>query len=169
MTFNDYFDDKNIFSFEKTDESSLSDRGSSTDGGSSSGTVRSSSSVIGVSPLTVGTQPPAPPPPPPVLLSLNGAKKSSQQTIFLKPATPPKLQLTPLKNTLNGSPLARRCKHDDMDGGVASLNDATNGDIVLINITPDEQGRFGFNVKGGIDQKLPIIVSRVGANTPADR
>jgi hypothetical protein len=29
--------------------------------------------------------------------------------------------------------------------------------------------RFGFNVKGGIDQKLPIIVSRVGANTPADR
>ena len=33
----------------------------------------------------------------------------------------------------------------------------------------DEQGRFGFNVKGGVDQKLPIIVSRVGANTPADK
>ena len=65
--------------------------------------------------------------------------------------------------------MARRCKHDDMDGGVTSLNDAANGDLVLINITPDEQGRFGFNVKGGIDQKLPIIVSRVGANTPADR
>jgi hypothetical protein len=40
---------------------------------------------------------------------------------------------------------------------------------VSITILPDEQGRFGFNVKGGIDQKLPIIVSRVGANTPADR
>jgi hypothetical protein len=44
-----------------------------------------------------------------------------------------------------------------------------SGDLVYINIVPDEQGRFGFNVKGGIDQKQPIIVSRVGANTPADR
>jgi tyrosine-protein phosphatase non-receptor type 4 len=41
--------------------------------------------------------------------------------------------------------------------------------LVFITIIPDEQGRFGFNVKGGIDQKLPIIVSRVGSNTPADR
>ena len=41
--------------------------------------------------------------------------------------------------------------------------------LVNIKILPDEQGRFGFNVKGGIDQKMPIIVSRVGANTPADK
>ena len=33
---------------------------------------------------------------------------------------------------------------------------------------PDEQGRFGFNVKGGADQGMPIIVSRVAPNTPAD-
>ncbi len=43
------------------------------------------------------------------------------------------------------------------------------GGLVVITIYPDEKGRFGFNVKGGADQKMPIIVSRVGANTPADR
>lgn len=41
--------------------------------------------------------------------------------------------------------------------------------LTIITILPDEQGRFGFNVKGGCDQKMPIIVSRVGANTPADK
>jgi len=45
----------------------------------------------------------------------------------------------------------------------------SNGGLVFITIIPDEQGRFGFDVKGGVDQKLPIIVSRVGANTPADK
>lgn len=33
---------------------------------------------------------------------------------------------------------------------------------------PDEQGRFGFNVKGGTDQKLPVLVSRVAPNSPAE-
>lgn len=28
--------------------------------------------------------------------------------------------------------------------------------------------RFGFNVKGGVDQGMPIIVSRVAAGMPAD-
>lgn len=36
-------------------------------------------------------------------------------------------------------------------------------------MTPDEQGRFGFNVKGGLDLDMPILVSRVAPNTPADR
>ncbi|KAK4318744.1 hypothetical protein Pmani_010260 [Petrolisthes manimaculis] len=34
---------------------------------------------------------------------------------------------------------------------------------------PDEGGKFGFNVKGGADQSLPVLVSRVAPNTPADR
>lgn len=33
----------------------------------------------------------------------------------------------------------------------------------------DEQGRFGFNVKGGLNLGLPVIVSRVVPNTPAYR
>lgn len=41
--------------------------------------------------------------------------------------------------------------------------------MVLIRIAPDEQGRFGFNVKGGSDLNMPILVSRVASNTPADR
>ncbi|KAK6631145.1 hypothetical protein RUM43_014241 [Polyplax serrata] len=43
------------------------------------------------------------------------------------------------------------------------------GGMVLIKIVPDEQGRFGFNVKGGADLELPVLVSRVAPNTPADR
>uniref|UniRef100_T1J8E8 Tyrosine-protein phosphatase n=1 Tax=Strigamia maritima TaxID=126957 RepID=T1J8E8_STRMM len=41
--------------------------------------------------------------------------------------------------------------------------------LVTIRMKPDEQGRFGFNVKGGADQNMPIIVSRVAPNTPADK
>ncbi|XP_075685177.1 tyrosine-protein phosphatase non-receptor type 4 isoform X2 [Rhinoderma darwinii] len=40
--------------------------------------------------------------------------------------------------------------------------------LVLIRMTPDENGRFGFNVKGGYDQKMPVIVSRVAPGTSAD-
>ncbi|XP_014234408.1 tyrosine-protein phosphatase non-receptor type 4 isoform X1 [Trichogramma pretiosum] len=41
--------------------------------------------------------------------------------------------------------------------------------LVTIRLNPDDQGRFGFNVKGGLDLDMPILVSRVAANTPADR
>ncbi|KAK2173047.1 hypothetical protein NP493_908g02008 [Ridgeia piscesae] len=45
--------------------------------------------------------------------------------------------------------------------------------LVTIRMKPDAQGRFGFNVKtcsfqGGADQGMPIIVSRVAPQTPAD-
>jgi len=40
--------------------------------------------------------------------------------------------------------------------------------LVTIRVAPDSRGRFGFNVKGGADQGMPIIVSRVAPNTPAD-
>ncbi|RWS16394.1 tyrosine-protein phosphatase non-receptor type 4-like protein [Dinothrombium tinctorium] len=40
--------------------------------------------------------------------------------------------------------------------------------LITIHMKPDEQGRFGFNVKGGADQNLPVLVSRVAPNTPAD-
>uniref|UniRef100_A0A8B9CZS3 protein-tyrosine-phosphatase n=1 Tax=Anser brachyrhynchus TaxID=132585 RepID=A0A8B9CZS3_9AVES len=38
--------------------------------------------------------------------------------------------------------------------------------LVMIRMKPDENGRFGFNVKGGYDQKMPVIVSRVAPGTP---
>ncbi|XP_013395604.1 tyrosine-protein phosphatase non-receptor type 4 isoform X4 [Lingula anatina] len=54
--------------------------------------------------------------------------------------------------------------------------------LVVIRMRPDDQGRFGFNVKsvncrgrdparphqGGADQGMPIIVSRVAPGSPAD-
>lgn len=39
--------------------------------------------------------------------------------------------------------------------------------LVSIRLTADEQGRFGFNVKGGVDLHMPIFVSRVAPHTPA--
>lgn len=39
--------------------------------------------------------------------------------------------------------------------------------LVSIHLKSDDQGRFGFNVKGGIDLQMPIFVSRVAPHTPA--
>lgn len=51
--------------------------------------------------------------------------------------------------------------------GVCNVHEESQG-LVTIRMKPDEQGRFGFNVKGGADQNLSILVSRVAPNTPAD-
>lgn len=40
--------------------------------------------------------------------------------------------------------------------------------VVTVTMKPDNDGRFGFNVKGGHDQNCPVLVSRVAPNTPAD-
>uniref|UniRef100_A0A1A8DRY3 protein-tyrosine-phosphatase n=1 Tax=Nothobranchius kadleci TaxID=1051664 RepID=A0A1A8DRY3_NOTKA len=44
-----------------------------------------------------------------------------------------------------------------------------DGDLMLICITPDHEGKFGFNVKGGVDQKMPLSVSHVKPDSPAGR
>lgn len=41
--------------------------------------------------------------------------------------------------------------------------------LITVRLVADAQGRFGFNVRGGIDLKLPVLVSRVAPNTPAWR
>ncbi|KAJ8951573.1 hypothetical protein NQ318_020450 [Aromia moschata] len=41
--------------------------------------------------------------------------------------------------------------------------------LVTIVLHPDEDGKYGFNVKGGTDISVPILVSRVAPNTPADK
>lgn len=41
-------------------------------------------------------------------------------------------------------------------------------DEVTITLYPDE-GKYGFNVKGGTNNDDPILVSRVAPNTPADK
>lgn len=64
---------------------------------------------------------------------------------------------------VTSSPINGRHQNSENNSGTED-----NG-LVIITILPDEEGRFGFNVKGGSDQKTPIIVSRVGAQTPADK
>ncbi|XP_030380218.1 tyrosine-protein phosphatase 1 [Scaptodrosophila lebanonensis] len=45
----------------------------------------------------------------------------------------------------------------------------SGSDLITIRLLADEQGRFGFNVKGGVDLSLPVQVSKVVPHTPADR
>ncbi|XP_032880727.1 tyrosine-protein phosphatase non-receptor type 4 isoform X2 [Amblyraja radiata] len=92
------------------------------------------------------------------------------------PALPPKQK----KNTTVLSHQANICQqelgthyNDFLDVPLASEKSTPNGtvphdNLVLIRLKADENGRFGFNVKGGIDQKMPVIVSRVAPGTPAD-
>lgn len=40
--------------------------------------------------------------------------------------------------------------------------------LIIVTMKPDQEGRFGFNVKGGSDQNCAVLVSRVAPNTPAD-
>ncbi|KAF7669710.1 hypothetical protein LDENG_00147190 [Lucifuga dentata] len=42
-----------------------------------------------------------------------------------------------------------------------------DGDLLLIRIAPDHEGKFGFNVKGGVDQKMPLAISHVKPDSPA--
>ncbi|KFZ48709.1 Tyrosine-protein phosphatase non-receptor type 3, partial [Podiceps cristatus] len=48
-------------------------------------------------------------------------------------------------------------------------NDVIEGDLLLVRIIPDEDGKFGFNLKGGVDQKMPLVVSRITPGSPADK
>ncbi|XP_061200270.1 tyrosine-protein phosphatase non-receptor type 3 isoform X1 [Neopsephotus bourkii] len=48
-------------------------------------------------------------------------------------------------------------------------NDLVEGDLLLVRIIPDEDGKFGFNLKGGVDQKMPLVVSRITPGSPADK
>ncbi|XP_061674907.1 tyrosine-protein phosphatase non-receptor type 3 isoform X2 [Syngnathoides biaculeatus] len=45
----------------------------------------------------------------------------------------------------------------------------SEADLLLIRIAPDLEGKFGFNVKGGVDQKMPLSISHVKPDSPAGR
>lgn len=40
-------------------------------------------------------------------------------------------------------------------------------ELLTLSMSADQDGRYGFNVKGGVDQKCPVLVSRVSEGTPA--
>uniref|UniRef100_A0A8C9RQL2 Tyrosine-protein phosphatase n=1 Tax=Scleropages formosus TaxID=113540 RepID=A0A8C9RQL2_SCLFO len=92
------------------------------------------------------------------------------------PALPPKLSKKSLYSQMSLSQSQQDmdyCGGEMYDVHVVPDKSMVNGavphdNLVLIKIRPDENGRFGFNVKGGSDQKMPVIVSRVAPGTPAD-
>ncbi|CAL9705775.1 unnamed protein product [Knipowitschia caucasica] len=48
-------------------------------------------------------------------------------------------------------------------------NGPSDGDLLLIRLTPDHEGKFGFNVKGGVDQNMPLAISHVKPESPAGK
>lgn len=46
---------------------------------------------------------------------------------------------------------------------------SSEDNLITVRLVADEAGRFGFNVRGGVDLNLPVLVSRVAPHTPADR
>lgn len=54
---------------------------------------------------------------------------------------------------------------NSMESGHLVLNEEG---LVNVRLLADDQGRFGFNVKGGADLQMPVLVSRVAPHTPAD-
>ncbi|XP_036337770.1 tyrosine-protein phosphatase non-receptor type 4 isoform X1 [Rhagoletis pomonella] len=75
---------------------------------------------------------------------------------------------SPIMNSINaasrlGPPITT------LINGNTSTELESGSDLVTIRLQSDEQGRFGFNVKGGVDLGLPVQVSKVVPNTPADR
>ncbi|KAM4706266.1 tyrosine-protein phosphatase non-receptor type 3 [Rhinophrynus dorsalis] len=58
---------------------------------------------------------------------------------------------------------------DDSCQYYCEKSDLVNGDLLLVRITPDEDGKFGFNLKGGVDQKMQLVVSRITPGSPADK
>ncbi|XP_053323226.1 tyrosine-protein phosphatase non-receptor type 3 isoform X2 [Spea bombifrons] len=58
---------------------------------------------------------------------------------------------------------------DDSNQYYCDKNEVGNGELLLVRITPDEDGKFGFNLKGGVDQKMQLVVSRITPGSPADK
>ncbi|KAK1165884.1 tyrosine-protein phosphatase non-receptor type 4-like isoform X1 [Acipenser oxyrinchus oxyrinchus] len=110
-------------------------------------------------------------------ISLDSSSPSQDTTIDGQPpALPPKQSKKNSCNQINQCHSQQELDnhiHEMYDVPVASEKSVLNGvvphdNLVLIKMSPDGNGRFGFNVKGGSDQKMPVIVSRVAPGTSAD-
>ena len=88
---------------------------------------------------------------------------SQASTARVLPLSPPLPLTVREESSKSSSPLP------DEEASEVSLSSGSSTGIVTVTILPDSQGRFGFNVKGGADQGVPVIVSRVAGSTPADR
>uniref|UniRef100_A0A8C1V930 Tyrosine-protein phosphatase n=1 Tax=Cyprinus carpio TaxID=7962 RepID=A0A8C1V930_CYPCA len=117
----------------------------------------------------------------PVFSNHKSASSTQANSFSLDPTSGPPPALPPKQSRKNLSQLILSHSQQDLDNHINEMYDVPiatekatpNGvvphdNLVLIKLKPDENGRFGFNVKGGSDQKMPIIVSRVAPGTSAD-
>ncbi|XP_008934016.1 PREDICTED: tyrosine-protein phosphatase non-receptor type 3 isoform X2 [Merops nubicus] len=65
--------------------------------------------------------------------------------------------------------VTRSSSTEDSSQYYCDKNELIEGDLLLVRIIPDEDGKFGFNLKGGVDQKMPLVVSRITPGSPADK
>ena len=85
-----------------------------------------------------------------------------------------------LRKVQNGTYLSNQQAFDDIGHQQAETKDkwSCHGDkndsteelnVMKVNILPSKTGYYGFDIKGGADQNMPIFVSHIEENTPADR
>uniref|UniRef100_A0AC34QJT7 Uncharacterized protein n=1 Tax=Panagrolaimus sp. JU765 TaxID=591449 RepID=A0AC34QJT7_9BILA len=67
----------------------------------------------------------------------------------------------------NGSARGRQSPTRQHSNSPTSIT--SEDSTVIVRMTPDHHGRFGFNVSGGYDRDHPVIVSRVVTGSPADK
>jgi tyrosine-protein phosphatase non-receptor type 4 len=51
--------------------------------------------------------------------------------------------------------------------GQMTIDDLASEGFLLVRLLPDEEGRFGFHFKGGVDLNIPVFISKVKDNSPA--
>uniref|UniRef100_A0A672TUA5 Tyrosine-protein phosphatase n=1 Tax=Strigops habroptila TaxID=2489341 RepID=A0A672TUA5_STRHB len=73
------------------------------------------------------------------------------------------------KQFLETCDITKSSSIEDSSQYYCDKNDLIEGDLLLVRIIPDEDGKFGFNLKGGVDQKMPLVVSRITPGSPADK
>lgn len=85
---------------------------------------------------------------------------------FESPVLPSKQQQLQSQQSTGAATNGQSLHFSAMESGHVVLNEEG---LVNVRLVADDQGRFGFNVKGGADLQLPVLVSRVAPNTPADQ
>ena len=94
---------------------------------------------------------------------------SQASTIRVSSYGPPSPSSTTVQESVSPVETSDKTPGADTDQEDRASDHSGGSGVVTVTINPDTQGRFGFNVKGGADQGVPVIVSRVGVNTPADK
>lgn len=112
----------------------------------------------------------------PVVNGSNGDSSNGKQSSLLKQTgkvtskqSVPRKAWEPYSDDEGGFPTQPISEAPPAYSGENLTNAQIDDSMVTVRLKVDDQGRFGFNVKGGLELELPIMVARVVPNTPADK